>query len=162
MERNVGEDTLLSASQVCKHSETPESASVIVVHPPVVKPIGHWMLPTRKDEPACDLPQLHRAVRDETDQAARMKDWVRERMPVEHPDQCNQVLLEAARLFFPQVRRSESREPDSRRMWRLAKEAKSASAPDPVKQAQLEAASEAQRGRWPLKKPYKLNRKHPA
>ena len=82
------------------------------------------------------------AGREETDKAARVKEWVRERMPVEHPDQCNQVLLDAARLFFPKVRRSESREPDSRRMWQLAKEAKAAPAPDPVKQARLEAAQE--------------------
>ena len=71
-----------------------------------------------------------------------MKEWVRERMPVDHPDQCNQVLLDAAQLFFPKVRRAGSREPDSRRMWQLAKEAKEAPAPDPIKQAQLEAAQE--------------------
>ena len=108
----------------------------------VVKPIGHWMLPARREGPTCDVRHLQTAVREETEQALRMKEWVREHMPVDHPDQCNQVLLDAAHLFFPKVRRAGSREPDSRRMWQLAKEAKEAPAPDPIKQAQLEAAQE--------------------
>ena len=29
-----------------------------------------------------------------------MRDWIRDRKPVQHPDQCNQILTEAAELSF--------------------------------------------------------------
>ena len=108
----------------------------------VVKPLGHWMLPTRRETSTCDVRQLQAAVREGTDQARLMRDWVRERVPVQHPDQCNQVLLEAAELFFPRVRWSSQRFLDSRRMWQLAREAKESPVQDPARMAALEAAQE--------------------
>ncbi|CAE7222381.1 unnamed protein product, partial [Symbiodinium pilosum] len=73
-------------------------------HSPVlatVKPLGHWQLPSRKDTSTCDVKQLQSAVREDSDRARQMRDWVRDRMPVHRPDQCNQILTEAAELFFP-------------------------------------------------------------
>ena len=66
-------------------------------------------------------------------------------MPVQHPDQCNQVLTEAAELFFPRRARSSQRPLDSRRMWQLAREVKSSPSPDPARLAELEASQEQHR-----------------
>ena len=92
-------------------------------HAPVlaeIKPLGHWQLPSRKNVSTCDVKQLQAEVRESSDRAKQMRDWVRDRMPVQHPDQCNQVLTEAAELFFPRRARSSHRPLDSRRMWQLA------------------------------------------
>ena len=62
-------------------------------HSPVfatIKVLGHWHLST------CDVKQLQTEVREGSDRAIQMRDWVRSRMPVQSPDQCNQVLQEAS------------------------------------------------------------------
>ena len=107
-----------------------------------IKPVGHWMLSAPRAAPVCDLVRLQQAVRDNTDEATQMLEWVRGQMPKQYPDECNQVLLEASRRFFPKLPRANpaDRTPDSRAMWRLAKDVRSAPDPDPVKQAELEAA----------------------
>ena len=89
-------------------------------HSPVlatVKPLAHWQLPSRKDASTCDVKQLRSAVREGSDRARQMRDWVRDRMPVHHPDQCNQILTEAE-LFFPKRSRNCQRPLDSRRIAR--------------------------------------------
>ena len=117
-------------------------------HSPVlatVKPLGHWQLPSRKDTSTCDVKQLQSAVREDSDRARQMRDWVRDRMPVHRPDQCNQILTEAAELFFPKRSRNCQRPLDSRRMWQLAREAKASPNPDLARVAELEAAQEQHR-----------------
>ncbi|CAE7172856.1 RXLR78 [Symbiodinium pilosum] len=117
-------------------------------HSPVfaaVKPLGHWQLPLRKDVSTCDVKQLQAEVREGSDRAKQMRDWVRARMPVQHPDQCNQILTAAAELFFPRRVRSSQRPLDSRRMWQLAREVKSSPNPDPARLAELEASQEQHR-----------------
>ena len=117
-------------------------------HSPVfaaVKPLGHWQLPLRKEASTCDVKQLQAEVREGSDRAKQMRDWVRDRMPVHHPDQCNQILTEAAELFFPRRGRSCQRPLDSRRMWQLAREVKSSPNPDPARLAELEATQEQHR-----------------
>ena len=110
-----------------------------------VKFLGHWQLPSRKDASTCDVKQLQAEVREGSDRAKQMRDWVRDRMPVQHPDQRNQILTEAAELFFPRRGRSCQRPLDSRRMWQLAREVKSSPNPDPARLAELEASQEQHR-----------------
>ena len=119
-------------------------------HSPVfatIKPLGHWQLPSRKDPWTCDVKQLQSEVRECSDRAIQMRDWVRDRLPVQHPDQCNQVLKEASELFFPRRSRNSQRPLDSRRMWQLAREVKSSPNPDPARLAELEASQEQRRQR---------------
>ena len=94
-------------------------------HSPVfatIKPLGHWQLPLRRSLSTCDVKQLQTEVQECSDRAIQMRDWVRSCMPVQHPDQCNQVLQEASERFFPRRSRSSQRPLDSRRMWQLARE----------------------------------------
>ena len=117
-------------------------------HSPVLatfQPLGHWQLPTRRSPPTCDVKQLQAEVREGSDRAIQMRDWVRSRMPAQSPDQCNQILQEASERFFPIRRRSSQRPLDSRRMWQLAREIKSSSNPDPLRLAALEASQEQHR-----------------
>ena len=108
----------------------------------VVKPLGHWMLSTRRETSMCDVRQLQAAVREGSDQARLMRDWFVGACRFSVPDQCNQVLTEASELFFPKVSRNSQRPLDSRHMWQLAREAKESPVQDPARTAALEAAQE--------------------
>ena len=90
----------------------------------VVKPISHWMRPARKAKHTCEAQQLQRTLGKEKQQASCLKELLRGRMPVDHPDQCNQTLLNAVRLVPPKERQAGFREPDSSKIWQFAKKIK--------------------------------------
>ena len=106
----------------------------------VIKPVSHWMLPARAPALVYDPKALQHAVRENTEAAQNMKDWVRQRMPAGHPDECNRILQEASALFFPRQRRATQTAPDAQNMWRLVRELNATPSPDPALKAELETA----------------------
>ena len=105
-----------------------------------IRPIGHWQLNAKAPAQAYDSKALQYAVRELTEDAQSMKEWVRRRMPATHPDECNRILLEATARFFPKRRQAAPAAPDAQGMWRLVRELRATPSPDQALQDELAAA----------------------
>ena len=105
-----------------------------------IRPIGHWQLTARAPASAYDSKALQHAVREHTDDAQNMKEWVRRCMPASHPDECNRILLEATARFFPERRHAAPTGPDAQGMWRLVRELRATPSPDQALRDELATA----------------------